>query len=181
MYVELLSLLKEKVLTRVLGGQVKHLSLKQWDKVKNVFASYKAWLESKQGIKVEKLGADRLSIYLNGNYREQVSELIAKDSAVAEELTQIRNLEKLILYQRWFMELANNFVSFANFYNPQVRSLFEIGTLVIDGKEMTFTIKVQDRHVHKKIAEKSCMYLLYAELTCRFFLRTFSHSQECWN
>ncbi|MBC8456368.1 MAG: hypothetical protein H8D67_00035, partial [Deltaproteobacteria bacterium] len=167
LYVERLFCLKEKVLKRALGGPVKHLTPKQWDKVKNVFASYRAWLESKQGIKVEKLDADRLRTYLNGPYRKRVSEIIAKDLAVADDLNQMHNLEKLILYQRWLMELANNFVSFSNLYNPQTRSLFEMGTLVIDGRQITFTMKVQDRQAHKKIAENSCMYLLYVEVTGR--------------
>ena len=65
------------------------------------------------------------------------------------------------------LELANNFVSFANLYSPQRRSLLEIGTLVIDGREMTFTMRVQDRPAHKKIAEASFMYLLYLEITGR--------------
>ena len=167
LYVERLFCLKEKVLKRALGGPVKQLTQKQWDKVKNVFAPYRAWLKSKQGIKVEKLDADKLRAYLNASYKERVSELIAKDLAVADDLNQIHNLEKLILYQRWLMELANNFVSFSNLYNPQTRSLFEVGTLVIDGRQITFTMKVQDRQTHKKIAEKSCMYLLYVEVTGR--------------
>jgi len=167
LYVERLFCLKEKVLKRALGGSVKHLTPKQWDKVKDVFASYRAWLESKQGIKVEKLDVDRLRTYLNGPYRKQVSEIIAKDVAVADELNQMHNLEKLILYQRWLMELTNNFVSFSNLYNPQTRSLLEMGTLVIDGRQITFTMRVQDRQTHKKIAEKSCMYLLYMEVTGR--------------
>ncbi len=167
LYAERLFCLKEKVLKRALRGPVKHLIPKQWDKVKNVFASYRAWLESKQGIKVEKLDAEKLRTYLNGPYRKRVSELIAKDVAVADDLNQIHNVEKLILYQRWLMELANNFVNFSNLYSPQTRSLLEMGTLVIDGREITFTMKVQDRQTHKKIAEKSCMYLLYVEVTRR--------------
>jgi len=167
LYVERLFCLKEKVLKRALGGPVKHLTPKQWAKVKNVFASYRAWLESKQGIKVEKLDVDRLRTYLNGSHKKRVSEIIAKDVAVADDLNQMHNLEKLVLYQRWLMELVNNFVSFSNLYNPQTRSLFEMGTLVIDGKQITFTMRVEDRQAHKKIAEKSCMYLLYMAVTGR--------------
>jgi len=167
LYAKRLFDLNEKVLKRALGGPVKQLTQKQWEEVKNVFASYQAWLKNKQGAKVEKLNVDRLRTYLNGPYRKQVSELIAKDLAVADDLDQMHNLEKLILYQRWLMELANNFVSFSNLYNPQTPSLFEMGTLVIDGRQITFTMKVQDRQAHKKIAEKSCMYLLYAEVTGR--------------
>ena len=167
LYVEILFNLKEKVLNRALGESVKYLTQKQWYKVKNVFTLYRTWLESKQGTKVEKLDVGILRTYLNGPYGKQVSELIAKDLVVADDLSQMHNLEKLILYQRWLMELANNFVSFSNLYNPQTRSLFEMGTLVIDGRQITFTMKVQDRQAHKKIAEKSCMYLLYVEVTGR--------------
>ncbi len=167
LYAERLFCLKGKVLKRAFGEPVKHLTPKQWTKVKNIFTSYRTWLENKQGIKVEKLDVDRLHTYLNGPYRKQVSELIAKDLAVADDLNQMHNLEKLILYQRWLMELTNNFVSFSNLYNPQTRSLLEMGTLVIDAREITFTMKVQDRQAHKKIAEKSCMYLLYVEVTGR--------------
>ncbi|MCK5014918.1 MAG: hypothetical protein KAS66_13990 [Candidatus Omnitrophica bacterium] len=167
LYVERLFDLKDKVLKRALGKPVKQLTKKQWTTVKNVFASYRVWLKNKQGAKVEQLGEDRLRECLNGSYGARVSELIAEDLAVADDLNQIHNLEKLILYQRWLMELVNNFVCFSNLYNPRRRALFEMGTLVIDGRQMTFTMRVPDRQAHKKIAEKSCMYLLYVEVTGR--------------
>ena len=167
LYVERLFDLKEKVLKRAIGGSVKQLTKKEWNKVKAIFAPYGGWLESKQGIRVEKLGADTLLSYLSGPYRQRTAKLIAKDLAVADELDQMHNLEKLILYQRWLMELANNFVSFGNLYNPRRCSLFEMGTLVIDGRQITFTMKVKDRQAHKRIAEKSYMYLLYLEITGR--------------
>lgn len=165
LYVERLFDLREKVLKRVFGGPVKQLTEKQWDKVKAVFAPYRLWFESKRGGEVEKLGTDKLNTYLNGSYRSRISELIAKDLAVAEDLNQLHNLEKLILYQKWLMKLVNNLVNFADFYSPRRRSLLEMGTLVIDGREMIFTMRVQDRSVHRKVAENSYMYLLYLEIT----------------
>lgn len=167
LYIECLFCFKERVLKRALGGGVKQLTQEQWEKVKGIFAPYQMWLESKQGIKVEKLGENRLRNYLRGAYKERIGELMAKDLAAADDLGQLHNLEKLILYQRWLVELANNFVSFTNIYNPQARSLFEMGRLIIDGREITFTMKIQDRGTHKKIAENSCMYLLYLEVTGR--------------
>ncbi len=166
-YAKCLCELKEKVLKPALGGASKHLACEQWDKVKNIFSAHQAWLKDKQGEKVEKIDPDKLYAYLKGPYKKQVSEFISKDLTVADDLNQVHNLEKLILYQRWLMELANNFVSFSNLYNPRKRSLFEMGTLVIDGREITFTMKVQDRQAHKKIAEESCIYLLYVEVAGR--------------
>ncbi len=159
--------LKNKVLKRALGKPVKQLTQEQWGNVKNIFAAYRVWLKNKKGTKVESLGENKLHTYLNEPYRARVSELIAEDLAVADDLNQIHNLEKLILYQRWLMELTNNFVCFSYLYNPQSRALFEMGTLVIDGRQITFTMRVQDRQAHKKIAEKSYMYLLYMEVTGR--------------
>ena len=167
LYAESLFNLHEKVLKRALGNTVKQFDRKQWVMVKNIFDAYKKWLKNEQGTKVRQLSVDRLRDYLHGSQKERVSELIANDLAVADDLNQIHNLEKLILYQRWLLELANNFVSFSNLYNPQQRAFFEMGTLVIDGKQVTLTMKVQDRQTHKKIAEKSNMYLLYVEITGR--------------
>lgn len=167
LYMDRLLVLKENVLRRALESPAKYLTEKEWGKVKSIFLAYRTWLESKQELKVEKLGVDHLRNYLNGSYRERASELIAKDLAVADELNQIHNLEKLILYQRGLIELANNFVSFESLYNPKDRALFEMGTLIIDGRQISFTMKVQDRQGHKKISEHSYMYLLYVEVTGR--------------
>jgi len=167
LYVDSLLELKEKVLSRALGNSVKQFNANEWRKVKNIFRSYREWLENKQGSQVEKLGPDRLRSYLEGSYREQTIDLIKKDLAVADDLNQIQNLEKLILYQRWLMVLANNFVNFSDLYNPNARALFEMGTLVIDEREITFTMGVRDRQAHKKVSQRSSMYLLYVEVTGR--------------
>jgi hypothetical protein len=167
MYIDILFDFKEKILNRVLGKDIKELTQEKWRKVKNIFTSYRVWLTGKQGAKVEKLGEERLRVYLDGSYREQIDNLIQKDLAVADNLNQIHDLEKLILYQKWLMELVNNFISFTNLYHPKRRALFETGTLIIDGRQITFTMKVYDRKEHKRIAEKSCMYLLYLEISGR--------------
>jgi len=167
LYANRLSELRKKVLDRVLGESAARLTKEGWDTVKALFAPYRAWIHAKQGSRVEKLGAENLRACIDKGYKEQVSKLIDQDLSVAEDFKQIKNLEKLILYQRYLLELANNFVSFANLYNPDVRSLFEAGTLVIGGRELTFTLKVRDRQAHRKIAEGSHMYLLYVEVTGR--------------
>jgi len=76
-------------------------------------------------------------------------------------------LEKVILYQRWLIVLANNFVSFADLYNPNTRALFEMGTLIIDERQIGFTMGVRDRQAHKKVSQRSSMHLLYVEVTGR--------------
>ncbi len=159
--------LRTKVLNRVLGSPVKQLTEKAWGQVKDIFGPHQTWRKNKPSTRVDKIEADQLRVYLKGPFRGQVTQLMAQDLKVAEDINQLHNLEKLMLYQRWLLELANNLVSFANIYDPQRRSLFERGTLIIAGREITFTMKVQDRQAHKSIAERSYMYLLYVEITGR--------------
>jgi hypothetical protein len=159
--------LREKIFKRVLGKSVERLNEKDWRQVKNTFRSYQTWFESKQGDKVEKIGQNQLRSYIEGSYQVQTNELIEKDLAVANDLNQIKNLEKVILYQRWLMVLANNFVSFADLYNPTTRALFEMGTLIIDERQICFTMSVRDRETHKKASKRSSMHLLYVEVTGR--------------
>jgi len=42
-----------------------------------------------------------------------------------------------------------------------------MGTLVIGERQITFTMGVRDRQAHKKISQRSLMYLLYVEVTGR--------------
>ncbi|MCK5243222.1 hypothetical protein KAR34_12310, partial [bacterium] len=167
LYRDQLQELQTKVLNRALGGPVKQLTEKAWAQVKDIFGPYQTWRKNKPSTSIDKIEADKLRVYLKGSFREQVTQLMAQDLKVAEDINQLHNLEKLILYQRWLLELANNLVSFANIYDPQRRSLFERGTLIIAGREITFTMKVQDRQAHKSIAKHSYMYLLYVEITGR--------------
>lgn len=167
LYVESLSELDSKVFTRVLGARARKLTKSQWETVKNIFAPHRTWQAGKQGAVVEKLEAEKLRGYLNGKYKERVSELIEQDLAVANEINQISHLEKLILYQRWVLELANNFVSLAYLYDPTRRALFEAGTLIIDGRQMTFSMKIENLQAHRTVSEKSALYLLYLKVTAR--------------
>ena len=166
-YKNSLSELKEKVLKPALGKSTAQLNQNKWNKVKAIFLPYREWMENKQGPRVEGLGRDKLKAFLEGPYKEQLTQFMIKDKAVAEELDQIHNVEKLVLYQKWLLELANNLVSFSPIYNPDLHSLFEIGKLIIDSKELTFTIRVPDRQKHKEIAKNSYIYLLYVEVSRR--------------
>ena len=167
LYKNYISDLRLKVLKTAFGKPQKQLTREEWNKIKEIFLPYRRWLGSKQGAKLENLGVDKIKTFLDGSYKEKLNQLIAKDKAVAEELEQIHNVEKLILYQRWLMELANNSVSFPRLYDPDCHSLFEMGTLVIDGRELSFTVKIKDRQGHKNVAKNSYMYLLYVEVTSR--------------
>jgi len=164
MYREKLHLLRELVLSRLPDAEPGKLSSQTWKKIKAEFAPYRNWLEGKKGASVEKLGAEKLRSYLDSKVIEEVRHLIAADEAVAGELRQVRDVERLILYQQWLMELANNFVSFPRLYDPHRRSMVEKGTLIMDGRRFTLNTEVKDRNSHKKIARLSHTYIMYLKV-----------------
>ncbi len=163
-YTEALQRLRVEVLRRVLGQEVSTLTRRQWQQVKEVFSPYRAWLTERPDTVLCELPSEQLEGYLNGPARIKVAALIDADKAVLKHLERISELEKLILYQRWLLEFVNSFVSFPKLYDPRRRSLFEMGTLVIDGRHLSFSVRVQDIAAHKAMAVGSSMYIIYAEV-----------------
>ena len=168
--------LRDKVLKRALGTEVEKLTREDWEKVKALFEPHKAWYDAKPKDEIEALGEESLTAYLEGELPKEAEVLIERDLSVRDELEQIATVEKLCLLQRWFLELANNFVNFSQLYDPNRRSLFEEGTLVIDGRELGFSMKVTSRSEHRKIAETSRMFLIYVEITSKVV--TSSHREK---
>ena len=161
--------LRAEVIEPALGlapgdGAAGAISPQQWLRVKQFLAAHEAWAAAKAGIAVEPIGPEMLSEYLDGRYRGAVEALIAQSAAAAIELDDIRLTEKLILYQAHLLALANNFVSFPHLYDPTRRAMFEMGTLVMDGRRFNFSIKVADRAAHSRMAGTGSMYVLYAEV-----------------
>ncbi len=162
-----LEALGELVLVRVSGRGGRRLPRDGWEEIKRLFGPYRAWQEAKGNSPVGQLGEEKLRCYLDGPLPDRLGELIDADLAVAEQLAQAKGLEKLILYQQWFMELVNNSVSFPRFYDPTQRSMAELGTLVMDGRQFKLNVKVSDRAAHKKVAAHSHIFLMYVQVSAR--------------
>ncbi len=113
---------------------------------------------------VEQLGDELLGKYLDERFRRSVEALIARSAETAAELNDVRLTEKLVLYQAHMLTLANNFVSFPHLYDPDSRAMFEMGTLVMDGRRFNFSVLVADRVEHSRIAGTGNMFVLYAEV-----------------
>lgn len=157
--------LQNRVLARAQPDSHESLTRIGWQQVKAIFEPYCAWQAEKPSDGVGELSETTLKQYLYGPAQKKLSQLLLEDLAVKAEVKQVADLEKLILYQRWLLELANNFVSFSALYDPSRRALFELGDLIIDGRKLAFTMKVRNRAEHKKIAQTSKMFLVYAEIT----------------
>ena len=166
-YREQVRALRENTIVPILGEEVSVLTEESWRRVCNALAAHAAWEAEKPETKTESLGVEKLRQYLEPRYQEEVRTLVAADVAVAQEIAAIGEVERLILYQRWLLEFANNFVSFPRLYDPEHRALFEAGTLVMDGRQFTLCVSVGEgkRADHAKLAANSRLFILYLELT----------------
>jgi hypothetical protein len=111
------------------------------------------------------LGEQKLRKYLEPRFANSMRSLIADGTRTASMLHKIRLLERLILYQAYMIEFVNNFVSFPRLYDTHSRAMFEMGSLVMDGRRFNLAVKVHDRPGHARIALTSNMYLMYVEIT----------------
>jgi len=154
-----------KALPRVRDGEPDAMTRGEWEALKKTLAPYDAWVTGKKGESVAKLGPERLRECLEGPWTAEVRGMVERDKAVAAELAQVADLEKLILYQQYLLELANHLVCFPRFYDPDRRAMIERGTLVMDGRRFKLNVAVFNRAAHKKIAKESQIFIMYCGVT----------------
>lgn len=164
LYRERFEALRDTVIRRALGADVASITRADWHKAKATFDAFTAWEKARPAEPFDKLGDEKMKAYLEGGLKEKAEELIALDLAAAKEIGQIDDLEKLLLYVRWLVELVNNFVNFSAIYLPKQTALLEAGSLVIDGRRLDFCLKVANRAAHKAVAVLSNIYLVYVEV-----------------
>lgn len=148
-----------------LDSNLEMMTEAEWRRIDAAFAPYRTWLAAKTGGEVEKLSLEKLEAYLQSDLPQRLQKCFDDDLAVADELAAVKDLEKVILLQRWFLPVCNNFISFPHLYNPKTRAMFEIGELVIDGRIFALNIRVTDPKAHAKVAKASGIYLMYSEIT----------------
>ncbi len=162
-YADSIACLREQVVRPMLGNS-DQLTHQQWQQTKQTFATYERWLSDPRGAELTPLGPEKIRHYLDARTADAVRDLIAQSQQTALVLDNIRALEKLILFQANILQLANNFISFPDLYDPARRAVFEMGTAVLDGRRFNFAVKVIDRTAHATIAATSNIYVMYLEL-----------------
>ena len=109
------------------------------------------WLE--YAARMEQAGADALELNI---YH------IPVDPAVTGE--QVEQLEKMIRVHRDLVRLLHNFVTFSEFYRTRT-SIFQVGTLFIDGRSCDLCLPVDDANKHASLAGLARACLLYCDCT----------------
>jgi hypothetical protein len=100
-------------------------------------------------------------------YLSTIEEASQADLALKEELDAITELERLILYQRWLLTFANNFISMPDLYHPKRDALFEKGTLILGGRMYTLSVLAQPRAPHIALTSHGTTCILYVQVTPR--------------
>ena len=167
LYQDDIVVIREKLFAKTLGVSMNVATQKDWLQVKSVLAPYGAYLASKKGGIVETLPLDKLRIWNDSPGADRVSKLIEDDREVARRVSSFCNLEKLILYQANLIKFANNFVSLSEFYAPHMRSMFERGSAVVDGRWFNFAIETADPAAHSAVAKVSGLFTFYLKVEPR--------------
>jgi len=164
-YAPMVARLRNEVLTPLLGADQTTLARADWEKVKAALAPYRTWQASKITSPFGALGEEKVRAYFAGDLPARLEAMIDADLAAAPEIAALSNLERLLLFHRYLVVLANSMVGLGSLTDAEHRPLFNMGTLVIDGRRLDFTVRVSDREAHKKVATESRIFLVYAKIT----------------
>ena len=145
----------------------KVLTEEDWNAIGAKFTAYTTWTGSKAGAAVEALGLDALKGFIANDKKADLLDLIAQDSALAEEAGSIESVSKFLYVLRDFYRLLRNFVTLNDFYtkDKSVSAVFQSGRLLIDQRECRFCMKVTDMAKHNASAATSGMFLVYCDCT----------------
>lgn len=143
----------------------------EWARIGTRLAPYGAWRDKRPngpGSALAALSDARIAEVAAGDARAALDALIAQDLALADEAAAIAAVERLTCYARDLARLANNFVSFTDFYARQgrgERAVFQAGTLYLDGKSCDLVMPVLEPARHATMAALSGIYLVYCDCT----------------
>ncbi len=143
------------------------LTENEWTALKERFAPYAAWIKEKAGTEVESLGFARICDILDKKLPDQLTALIDQDLSMASQAEGIFSVDKLVRFYRDIKTVLNNFVTFYDFYSPDVKALFEAGTLYIDQRSCDLCIRVRDMAKHATMVSYSGMFLIYCDCVLR--------------
>lgn len=139
-------------------------------------AEYNAWFRSSE---LEKMGlavtdpekqpkiADKEWKKLTAQvaaYEAEVAAITAENQAAMDAATgEYQPLIKLLHLKRDFYTLVKNYISFQDFYNREIKAIFQCGRLVIDQRACELCVKVADAGKMAAEAGKSGMYLIFCD------------------
>jgi hypothetical protein len=163
-WIDAMETFRTKVVSRFVGDGRQSITRAEWMTIRSALAPYAAWQADKKGAIVEKLGAGRARELTKNDWKSKLEALIAQDER-ARPLAEAREkVEKLVHLNRDLLTIANNFVSFRDFYSRSGPAAFQIGTLYIDQRACELCLLVNDMAKHSSMSIYAKSYLLYCDL-----------------
>jgi hypothetical protein len=153
-----ISRLRREIVAPLIGDQTS-LGEREWEAIKERFQPYETWLARRPNVAAAGLDIERARHLLA--VKPRIDELLARDQSLAPEMNAIVRVEKLLRFQRDLLKLANNTVSFRDFYTRTGKGAFQAGTLYIDGRSCELCVPVVDETKHAALASLSRTYLAY--------------------
>ncbi|MFA5027774.1 MAG: hypothetical protein WC713_07830 [Candidatus Methylomirabilota bacterium] len=144
-------------------GERAALTESEWLDLSARFAGHQAWAAALPATPVSTLGLPRLQEILAGDGQTALLELLAHDKALESEANSLADVDRLVRYTEHLGNLANNFVSFRDFYTRRAKATFQAGTLYLDGRSFDLCIRVEDPNKHALLGTLSRLYLLYCD------------------
>lgn len=152
-----------RVVVEPAGRTGTSLSEAAWRELVAIAEAIVAWQATVDGDAVFALG-DRLGSVAAADI-EAIGALCDADLAYAERLGALEDLERLVLYQRWLLELGRNFISMPDLYHPKRMALFQRGTLVLAGREFSMAVSVPDHGLHSAVSGAANTCLAYVQVS----------------
>ncbi len=157
---------RERVFVPLFGDGSQSLKRDQWAEIKERFAAYDQWIRRRPDVGVGDLDPDRRRRYVDSDPTiKELERLLAESRENEIQWESIRMLEKAILFQAHLLAFANNFVSCPDLYSPAGRALFEMGTMILDGREFSFCVRVSDRERHIRRCQGENLFVIYAAIS----------------
>lgn len=158
--------LKASVLDREFPG-AESITEAQWKSVLAKFDAYVAWKGAKAGTEVEPLGLEAVKGFIADAKKDALLKLVEDDLAVKPQADAIDAVIKFMHLYRDFYGFLGNYVTFNDFYAPDVKAAFQAGTLYIDQRCCELCMKVKDMGASAAGAGLSGMFLVYCTCTSK--------------
>jgi hypothetical protein len=164
LWADALDALRRQAIEPLLGARDR-LSETDWRQLLAALASHSAWDAAQPATPVATLGRERLQALVDSPLENRLLALIDADAALVDDFAGTADVERLARYVRDLAALANNFVSFRDFYTRRGPGIFQAGTLYLDGRSCELTVRVNDTAKHAAIATLSRICLVYCDCT----------------
>ena len=161
-WAERLAAFREKVVLPLLGD-FHQLAEQDFRGISAKFAGHAAHLRDKPSSPWGGLKDAAREALSAAETRQKLEALLKADLDAAPRAAALEAVEKLVRFKRDLLKLANNFVSFRDFYRPGGRAIFQIGTLYLDQREFDLVLRVNDATKHVALGALASTYLLYLD------------------